>query len=147
MLLLMLIRARARYLDELRATVALTCLVDSALQPHRRRSGANPTRVSCVFQTLCAPAIGGTPGGLQVCVLSRDSEFSTTSSSYRSPDTADFLLNKNCVSISPPFMIMSKGEVSLGLARRSMGPRLLALPPRQVFARCCLEAKHSSMAG
>ena len=48
------------------------------------------------------------------------------------PDTADFLLNKNCVRILPPFMIMSKGmKVSLGLARRrSMGPRLLAtLPP------------------
>jgi hypothetical protein len=32
------------------------------------------------------------------------------------PDTADFLLNKNCVRILPPFMIMSEGmKVSLGL--------------------------------
>jgi hypothetical protein len=41
-------------------------------QPHRRRSGAKPTSVSCVLKRCAiAPAIGGTPGGLQVCVCCR----------------------------------------------------------------------------
>jgi hypothetical protein len=76
-------------------------------------------QVSRVLQTLCYRACDWwhpwRPSGVCACVVEGfvDNQLQF---SLPGPDTADFLLNKNCVRILPPFMIMSEGmKVSLGL--------------------------------